>query len=331
MIRAFYFAPSVLVATLSVLALFVPEVVSAQNPLVSCDGFVGNAGGDCNFCHFVEMINRIILWLVGVLFVIFAVLMVVAGFKLVTSGGNQAALDSAKSMLTNAIIGMIIVFAAWFIVDSIMKALLPKQNINGVEEAVIQGFGPWNQIKCTTQINPKATYLKGSGVDEVNYSDDTTAPPAGFQPGTLSPGQLDHDSALAALQAAGVTVTSTQGPNGVKQDCSGISRCTSLQRLNQDTVNQAVAIKKACPSCNVTVTGATEGGHAGGLESHANGYKIDIDDTPELDKFLVSKLTASGERTGAHGGLRYVDGCGNEYVRESSHWDISVTKGSCSI
>ena len=104
-----------------------------------------------------------------------------------------------------------------------------------------------------------------------------------------------------------------------------------MQGINQDTVNQAIAIKQACPTCNITITGATEGGHSGGAQSHANGYKIDIDDNGAVDNFFNTKLTRDGSRTGAHGGARFRDSCGNEYVRESNHWDISVTNGACNL
>jgi hypothetical protein len=88
-------------------------------------------GSACSACHLIELANNVIKWLIGVLTIIFAVVVVVAGFKLVTSGGNTSARDSAKEMVTNALIGFILVLAAWLIIDTIMKGLLPDGMVNG--------------------------------------------------------------------------------------------------------------------------------------------------------------------------------------------------------
>ena len=85
---------------------------------VSCDGY------NCSACDLVSMANTIIVWLFGIIFLIFAGLMAVAGLGLVTSGGNQSALEAAKSKFKNGIIGLITVASAWLFVDTIMKALL---------------------------------------------------------------------------------------------------------------------------------------------------------------------------------------------------------------
>ena len=118
--------------------LLTPDLVSAQGlpPLVPCDGI------DCNACHFVEMGNTILVWLIGVMFVVFAAILAVAGWGLVTSGGNQTALSDAKSKFTNALIGLFIVLAAWLLVDTIMRGLL------ATGDGTISGYGPWSEIKC---------------------------------------------------------------------------------------------------------------------------------------------------------------------------------------
>jgi len=45
------------------------------------------------------------------------------GFKYITAGGDEKAVDSAKRMLTNAVVGMIIIAFAYFIVGIIGKVL----------------------------------------------------------------------------------------------------------------------------------------------------------------------------------------------------------------
>lgn len=59
-----------------------------------------------------------------------------AGFSFVMSAANAEARAGARKMLTNAIIGMVIVLAAWLIVDFIMKSLYNEET----------AWGPWNKI-----------------------------------------------------------------------------------------------------------------------------------------------------------------------------------------
>ncbi len=125
------------------LAIFIiPDLVSAAP-----GGFVNCEGASCSACDLVDMTNEIIRWLLGIIFLIFAALMTVAGFGLVTSGGNPSALNAAKAKFTNAIIGIIIVFSAWLIVNTVMVELVSDGNTAGN----ITGWGPWSEIKCQVQ------------------------------------------------------------------------------------------------------------------------------------------------------------------------------------
>jgi len=290
--------------------------------------FVTCEGPDCNACHIVNLVNEVIRWLFFMVGLIFAIMMMIAGFGLVTSGGDTAALSKAKEKFRNVIIGLIIAMAAWLLIDTLMRGLMGGGSVvddagNPVPIGEIRGWGPWAEVQCFRQEQPQRV-IAGNGVTEVDYSKQTT-------PGVVSPGSLGHNDALSRLNNSGIIVTSTQGPDGVNLDCTGISRCTSLNNIREDTVNQTINISNGCPECRIVVTGGTEGGHSGGEFSHGAGYKIDLDDNPTLDKFLTENLERDGQRGGSHGGPRYRDSCGNEYVRENNHWDISITNGACDI
>jgi hypothetical protein len=135
-------------------------------------GFVPCDGTDCSACHLAIMANTIIKWLIGILFLIFAGLMFVAGFGLITSAGNVSAKEAAKSKFTNAIIGILIVLASWLIVDTIMKAMLKGDP--GDEKTVghIEGYGPWSQITCYEQREPKLVRLESYGDLSTSAPDD---------------------------------------------------------------------------------------------------------------------------------------------------------------
>jgi len=83
--------------------------------------------------------NNIVSWLVVVLSVVFSIIIVVAGLRLVTSAGNATAKAEAKKMIMNAFIGFVIVLAAWLLIDFGMKALLTTGAAS---------IGPWNSIQC---------------------------------------------------------------------------------------------------------------------------------------------------------------------------------------
>jgi hypothetical protein len=131
---------TLLTAVLCIILL--PDLAQAQVGLVPtdlCDG------PTCSACHIVELINRLIKWLIGIVILLFAVLAVWAGFGLVTSGGNPSALSDAKSRFTNAFIGFLIVLAAWLLVDTLMRGIVSGTDGN------IKGYGPWSQVQCFSQ------------------------------------------------------------------------------------------------------------------------------------------------------------------------------------
>jgi hypothetical protein len=142
-------------------------LVLAAVPLLSYAAGLVPCGGPeepaCQTCHVVQLVNGVISWLVLILGTVAAIIIVYAGFKLVTSGGNRHAKEDAKSMISNMIIGYTIVLAGWLLVDTGMKALL----LDGETK-----LGMWNQLSCVVQ--PVAT--------------SRTYTPSMFQPNTSIPG-----------------------------------------------------------------------------------------------------------------------------------------------
>jgi hypothetical protein len=61
------------------------------------------------------IVGKIINIVLGFLGVIFLALTVFAGFQYMTSGGNEEKNKKAIALLTNAVIGLVIILAAWLI------------------------------------------------------------------------------------------------------------------------------------------------------------------------------------------------------------------------
>ncbi len=133
-------------ALLSFLAAFTPTTAAAQQ-LVTCNG------PDCTFCSVIMLVNNITDFVVLIAVVIATIMLVIAGFKLVASKGNPGAMTAAKELLINITIGILLVMAAWTLVDTIMKLM--------VSEDISNRFGPWYQPRgeMCGMINPVGTIV----------------------------------------------------------------------------------------------------------------------------------------------------------------------------
>lgn len=70
------------------------------------------------------LIGNIINIVLGLLGLIFVVLIVYGGFLWMTAGGGKEQIDKAKGILTNSIIGLIIVIAAYAISAYVIQAVV---------------------------------------------------------------------------------------------------------------------------------------------------------------------------------------------------------------
>lgn len=64
---------------------------------------------------------KVINILLGFLGIIAVVLIITAGFKWMTAGGAQAKVDEAKKLMTNAVIGLIIILSAWALSNFVIE------------------------------------------------------------------------------------------------------------------------------------------------------------------------------------------------------------------
>lgn len=241
------------------LTLLPLDVVTAQttNPL----GFVTCSGPDCSACNLVGMINNLIRWLFGFIFLLFSVLMVKAGFGLVTSGGSQSALDAAKSSFQNAIIGLIIVMAAWLMVDTIMRGLVGGGATGVAAGNIINGWGPWSQVQCQVQTATTAP-APAPGVPSTPSATSTAPAPTGCAGGTcvalgipcsnsnscsISPSMVANFQAMhTAAGVAGARVTEAMPPTRVHQNaCHTNGTCIDYSKQGGMTSAEVISVINA--------------------------------------------------------------------------------------
>ncbi len=226
-----------------------PDVTLAQSKFVTCDGT------NCSACNLADMANIIIKWLFGIVFMIFAVLMVIAGFGLVTSGGNTTALQEAKSKFTNAMIGLLIMMSAWLVVDTIMKGVVGGGE-TGAAIGEIAGWGPWSEVKCMTQTKT------------VKPSPDSTAAVTGtygfqaYSHDEKNNCKVGHSASLPTLTACESALASVPEPKYVTKTC------------DDKPVDVAIPHWDAKPLCKATGDPTADGkfSYQAGMEAQAVHY-----------------------------------------------------------
>jgi hypothetical protein len=241
--------------------------------------------------------------------IFFAVLIIAyAGFLLVTNPASPGNIEEAKGKALSAVIGLVVILGAWLIINTVLVGL---------------GAGSVSSVSAIfSTVQP--TCLSFSPPPTPSTGGLTTTPGAPTAVGG------NEDTVRQELSAAGVSVNKAACPASAGTACGGTPpSCTNVGGMQSATVSQVIALANACSGCGLVVTGGSEPGHACGTYSHGNGYKVDIRPSSGLDSLLQS-LTSVGTRTGDGPGPAYSDSCGNQYVRESDHWDITVT-GVCTL
>jgi len=116
----------------------------AYAQLVPC----GEEGNECRLCHFWQLASRIINFITfNLALAIAPLLFVVAGVLFLTSEGNEQRVTKARSIFLNTVIGLVIVFCSWLMVDTIIKTA-SGGSFNNIVPA-------WNQFP------PCSTYAPG--------------------------------------------------------------------------------------------------------------------------------------------------------------------------
>lgn len=267
-----------LLVLIALILLVAPNPALAQ--FVPCDGVAIDGGIPCDACYLIEMGQRILFWLIGILTVVFGFVALAAGWEMVTSGGNPAALSSAKQKLLNAVIGLLLVLAAWLLVDILMRSLLAGAG------GTIPGYGPWNSIQCGSMTDPAVVTPTYNQVDlaTVSCADATCSAETAdcttlggtpvVNPG--SPPTLDCNNVSTGATAAGACDEST------------MSRITFLGRSITvanaivpalSSVESCIAASPSASAYNIRSMGAYNCRNVTGGSSysiHAYGAAIDI-------------------------------------------------------
>ncbi len=266
-----------------------------------------------SFAMFIDVINRIILFslTIGIVFVA-PIMIAYAGFLMVVNPFNSGGIQKAKDIMLHTVVGIVIALAGWLIVAALMAVLYSPTN----------GLKAWNTIISSGGLD---ACLKQEGALLQLDQSQVTGSTAGGVLTVVTP-VTGNEAVVRAmfLAATGISINKSPCPVNTRyQDISG--GCTTVGGLTQNVVAQVINLKNICGS--LQVTGGNELGHADGGQSHTTGYKVDL--APNIDSCIKGGSGGYFSLSGVRGSNpRHVDKCGNEYVREPTHWDITVTR-SC--
>lgn len=108
--------------------------------------------GNCNFCDVLDGFTILTRWILGVCGVIALLFFIRFGLMFIISGGNSATVDKAKKGLVGTVIGLVIIFSAWEIVNlTIYTIITPTGSSNLGNRATLSsvmlfGSGPsWHE------------------------------------------------------------------------------------------------------------------------------------------------------------------------------------------
>lgn len=94
--------------------LFSTLLATSENiDLGAGSGAFGNLGS----ITFGSIISALIVLVLVVAALVFFFMLVLGGIRYITSGGDKGSTESARSQITAALIGLVIVFSAWAIVN----------------------------------------------------------------------------------------------------------------------------------------------------------------------------------------------------------------------
>jgi hypothetical protein len=116
--------PALFLLTLCLLVI-VPDLATATDGTHGLGQTGGVSGLSRLSGDIPTIVGNIIGTLLGLVGILFLVLVIYAGFLWMTAGGNDETVTKAKSLLRNAIIGIIIVFSAYAITTFFVISLMP--------------------------------------------------------------------------------------------------------------------------------------------------------------------------------------------------------------
>ncbi|MBI2612586.1 hypothetical protein HYW59_02100 [Candidatus Kaiserbacteria bacterium] len=119
-----------------ILIVLAPSIAFAQIPTIVPEHCRAGAAKTCGICDIAQLAQNTINAGIYIAIFLAAFLFAYAGWQYITAGGDSGKATNAKKIFWTVGVGLVLILAAWLIVDIIMKTL--------VSEGAL--FGPWNEV-----------------------------------------------------------------------------------------------------------------------------------------------------------------------------------------
>ena len=86
-------------------------------------GYTGNNCGDYGVNDFIVLAIKVSSWVLGIVGSLALIMFIYGGFMFLISAGSAEAVGKAKKIITAAVIGLVIVFASYLIIQFVLKSL----------------------------------------------------------------------------------------------------------------------------------------------------------------------------------------------------------------
>lgn len=102
-------------ATASTVLLPLVAKAAAENVGGEIPAFTPKTGAAVPISGLVNSVIRVMLWVVTAVAVIY---LIISGFNYITAGGDQEKADAARKGIINAVIGIVVIVAVYFIINT---------------------------------------------------------------------------------------------------------------------------------------------------------------------------------------------------------------------
>lgn len=210
---------------------FFGPVINQKSGACVCAGTAMDWG--CVIMVFQNVLNLLVS--LGVLAVVFFIGW--AGFTLIVSGSNPAGRTKAKNRFLNAVVGLVVILAAWLIVNTVMTVLYnPSAVASGVTT------GNW-------------TAILSAGTASNCLNNDVPTVPQGLTNGQATGGLISTiGSVIGGIANPGSanssTLPSNNGPAGTVCDPSALQ--SAVPGMSTNEANTLACIAKPESGCGTT-------------------------------------------------------------------------------
>ena len=107
-------------------------------PIVPCAGDI-----KCTICDLWHLGSNIINFIsFNLAFPVAALLFAVAGVFFLIAGGRKEMVDKARTIFTNTLIGVVIIFCSWLMIDTLLKTIAKQEFSGAWQEFPTCGYVP---------------------------------------------------------------------------------------------------------------------------------------------------------------------------------------------